>query len=301
MQAADGHFPVMADETERYLLDAGETPPPGAYCDCTAGSGGHARRILERARGSRLVAIDRDEAALERCRARLAEFADRVEYFHGPFSRIGEAARHLLPLAGIVADLGLSRTQLDDAGRGFSLRAQGPLDMRFDRRQELQAADLVNRWGERDLANLFYDLADERFSRRIARAVVGARPMRDTLHLAAVVAAAVPTRSRKGLHPATRAFQALRIAVNDELGELARLLETAPGLLAPGGRLVVLSFHSGEDRMVKRSFRGHAAAGTCQLLTRRVVRPSAAEVTRNPPSRSARLRALRRSGRPVAA
>ena len=167
--------------------------------------------------------------------------------------------------------------------------------MRFDRRQELQAADLVNHGDEEEIANILFRLADERFSRRIARAVVRVRPVRDTSHLAQIVAKAVPRRGHRRIHPATRTFQALRMAVNDELRELAALLELAPGLLAPGGRFVVVSFHSGEDRMVKRSFRRHAAAGIYKLLTRRPARPSEEETRRNPPSRSARLRAACRS------
>lgn len=292
METGVGHYSVMADEMEHFLLGAAAN---GAYCDCTAGWGGHSFRILARAVGSRLVAIDRDEAALERCRERLRDFGDRVEYFQGGFSRIAEAAQERLPLAGIVADLGLSRTQLDDPRRGFSFQSEGPLDMRFDRRQDTQASDIVNRGSERELADLLFRLADERFSRRIARAIVRARPVRDTRHLAETVAGAVPRGARRDIHPATRTFQALRMAVNDELGELAGLLAVAPGLLAPGGRFVVISFHSGEDRMVKRSFRRLAADGTYKLLTRRVVRPSADEVIRNPPSRSARLRAVCRA------
>ena len=289
------HYPVMADEMEHYLLGEGSAAPRGTYCDCTAGSGGHSFRILARTDGSKLVAIDRDEAALGRCRERLSEFRGRVGYFHGGFSRIAEAVRERLPLAGIVADLGLSRRQLDDPGRGFSLQSEGPLDMRFDRRQEMQATDLVNRGSERDLANLLFELADEHFSRRIARAIFRARPVRDTKRLADIVSDAVPRGARRGIHPATRTFQALRMAVNNELGELGALLAAAPGLLEPGGRFVVMSFHSGEDRMVKHSFRRLAAAGTYKLLTRRVVRPSADEVSRNPPSRSARLRAVCRT------
>lgn len=298
-EAAIGHYPVMAEEMERYLLREGNGAAQGAYCDCTAGAGGYARRILRRTAGSAVVAIDRDRAALDRCRERLSDFGGRVKYFHGSFSKIGAAASGHLPLAGIVADLGLSRLQLADGRRGFSLRLEGPLDMRFDRRQELRAADLVNRGGEAELANLLFRLADERFSRRIAGAVMRARPVRNTTHLARIVAAAVPRRARRRIHPATRTFQALRMAVNDEVGELAALLELAPGLLAPGGRFVVVSFHSGEDRMVKHSFRRHAADGIYKLLTRRVVRPSADEVERNPPSRSARLRAACRTRREV--
>lgn len=289
----------MADEMEQYLLGGADAPQPGAYCDCTAGSGGHARRILRRAEASTVVAIDRDESALARCRRRLGEFRDRVEFFHGGFSRIAEAVRGRAPLAGIVADLGLSSRQLNDAGRGFSLRAEGPLDMRFDRRQDLRAADFVNRGSERELARLLFELADERFSRRIARAVVRARPVRHTAQLAEIVSAAVPRAAYRRIHPATRTFQALRMAVNDELGELAALLEAAPALLAHGGRFVIVSFHSGEDRMVKHTFRRQAAAGAYKLLTRRVVRPSAEEVSRNRPSRSARMRAVCRTRRAV--
>ena len=290
-----GHYSVMADEMEHFLLGEHSATANGTYCDCTAGSGGHSFRILARAVGSRLVAIDRDESALERCRERLRDFGDRVKYFHGGFSRIGEAARERLPLAGIVADLGLSRRQLDDPGRGFSFRSGGPLDMRFDRSQDTRAADIVNRSSERDLADLLFQLADERFSRRIARAILRARPVRDTRHLADIVAGSVPRASRRRIHPATRTFQALRMAVNDELSELGTLLRVAPELLAPGGRFVVISFHSGEDRLVKRSFRRLAADGAYELMTRRVVRPSADEVNRNPPSRSARLRAVCRT------
>ena len=299
MSTAPAHYSVMAEEVAHYLLAAAAERPRGAYCDCTAGGGGHALRVLESAPGCKLIAIDRDRAALDRCRRRLDRFGDRVDYFHGGFSRIREAVGEFLPLAGIVADLGLSRPQLDDGSRGFSLRLRGPLDMRFDLTQELQADDFVNRGGERGLADLLYRLADERHSRRIAHAIVRARPIRDTLHLAETVAAAAPRRGRPRIHPATKTFQALRMAVNDEPGELAQLLDAAPGLLAPGGRFVVLSFHSGEDRAVKQSFRRHAAAGVYALLTRRAARPAAGEVACNPPSRSARLRAVCRTRRGV--
>ena len=292
-----GHYPVMANEMERYVLREGEASPQGAYCDCTAGAGGYARRILRGTRGNVLIAIDRDRKALHRCREQLSEFGGRVRYFHGRFSQVRVAAREHLPLAGIVADLGLSRLQLADAQRGFSLRLPGPLDMRFDRSQSLRAADLVNRGGERELADLLFRLGDERFSRQIARSILRARPVRDTTHLAEIVSDTVPRRARARIHPATRTFQALRIAVNDELSELSALLRAAPRLLAPGGRFVIVSFHSGEDRLVKRSFRSQAAAGIYELMTRRVVRPSAQEVRDNPPSRSARLRAVCRTSR----
>ena len=295
MEEGLGHYSVMADEMERYLFGEGDPVPRGIYCDCTAGAGGHARRILQRAVGCKLIAIDRDEEALRRCRAQLSEFGSRVRYFHGGFSKLAQAAKDCLPLVGVLADLGLSRLQLDDGCRGFSLRNPGPLDMRFDRRQALQADELVNRRAENDLADTLYGLADERFSRRIARAVVRARPIRDTAHLSEVVAGAVPRRAAGRIHPATKTFQALRMAVNDELGELGRLLAEVPRLLTPGGRFVVLSFHSGEDRLVKQSFRQLAKAGIYRLLTRRVMRPSEEEVRRNPASRSARLRAVQRT------
>ncbi len=290
-----GHFPVMADEMERYLLGGAASVGRASYCDCTAGAGGYARRILRGSRGCRLVAMDRDSRALAGCRERLREFAGRVTYFRGRFSRIREAAEDHLPLAGVVADLGLSRLQLDDGARGFSLRLNGPLDMRLDRRQELRADDLVNRGGEAELARLLYRLADERFSRRIAKAVVRARPIRDTRHLARVAESAVPHAARRRIHPATKTFLALRMAVNGELKELAALLEAVPALVAPGGRFVVVSFHSGEDRLVKRAFRRQAAAGFWKLLTRKVVRPTPQEVRRNAPSRSARMRAVGRT------
>lgn len=300
MQSGFAHYSVMTQEVGHYLLGAREERPAGAYCDCTAGAGGHARQVLERAPDRKLIAIDRDQAALDRCRQRLSEFGSRVAYFQGGFSRIREAVGGRVPLAGMLADLGISRDQLDEPSRGFSLRSRGPLDMRFDCSQELRADDLVNHRGETDLANLLYRLADERFSRRIARAIVRSRPIRDTSHLADTVASAIPHRGRSSrIHPATKTFQALRMAVNDEQGELGRLLEQAPGMLAPGGRFVVLSFHSGEDRAVKQSFRRHASSGVYTLLTRRPVRPSDEEVIRNPPSRSARLRAVCRTRRRV--
>ena len=300
MSSGQQHFPVMADEMEQYLLAPEGQRPEGAYCDCTAGAGGYAHRILTRAARRTLVLIDRDRSALDRCRRRFTRYGDRVRYFHGSFARIGDAVSGAGPLAGIVADLGLSLAQIDDPDRGFSLRLDGPLDMRFDATQESRAEDFVNRGNESELADLLYRLADERHSRRIARAIVRARPIRTTLHLAETVSGAVPRRQRSRIHPATKTFQALRMAVNDEQGELAKLLDAAPRLLAPGGRFVVVSFHSGEDRMVKRSFRNQAGAGVYRVMTRRVVRPSGTEVDLNPPSRSARLRAACRTRREFA-
>jgi 16S rRNA (cytosine1402-N4)-methyltransferase len=196
---------------------------------------------------------------------------------------------------GIVADLGLSRRQFEAPERGFSFQWEGPLDMRLDRSQDLTAADIVNHYDERRLADVIYRFGEERRSRRIARAIVRGRPIRNTRHLAEIVERAVPRAPRQRIHPATRTFQAIRIAVNDELGELERFLEVAPSVLRPGGRLVVVSFHSLEDRLVKQSFRNWAAQEMLRVLTRRVVRPSPREVAENPASRSAKLRACERT------
>jgi 16S rRNA (cytosine1402-N4)-methyltransferase len=201
-------------------------------------------------------------------------------------------------VSGIVADLGLSRGQFEDEQRGFSFQREGPLDMRIDRRQALTAADIVNHYGEKDLADLIFQFGEERRSRRIARAVVRGRPIRNTTHLAEIVERVVPRTSRRRIHPATKTFQALRIAVNNELESLERFLEQAPLVLGPGGRLVVVSFHSLEDRLVKLAFRRWAQQEVLTILTKRVVRPSQEEVEENPASRSAKLRAAERTATP---
>ena len=289
------HYPVMLREVEEYL----HIIPGGAYCDCTAGGGGYARRVLSRLETGRLVLIDRDAAALAGCRESLKEFGDRVKFFEGSYGEIQSAAGGLAPLAGIVADLGLSRLQLDDPERGFSFQSEGPLDMRFDRGQDLRAEQIVNYYDENQIADLIFQLGGERNSRKIARAIVRERPVRNTRHLAEIVARAASRRRYEKIHPATKTFQALRMAVNDELGELRKLLDAAPALLAPDGRFVAVSFHSGEDRLVKQSFRAGADAGVYQVLTKKVVRPSEAEAAENPPSRSAKLRAVRRTDQPL--
>lgn len=199
-----------------------------------------------------------------------------------------------VPVEGIVADLGVSLEQLQDAARGFSFLTNGPLDMRMDPEQTLTAAQIVNYHGEKPLADLIYRFGEERRSRRIARAIVRARPLMGTRQLADVIERAAPRTGGKRIHPATRTFQALRIAVNDELGELEKLLETAPPLLEPGGRLVMVSFHSLEDRAVKLALRRWAEQGVLTILTKRVIRPGEEEVRANPASRSAKLRAAER-------
>jgi 16S rRNA (cytosine1402-N4)-methyltransferase len=283
----------------------------------TVGGGGHARLLLEAsAPDGTLLGLDRDPAALDAARAALAPFGDRARLVRSAFDGVAEAARGagFVPVHGLVMDLGASSRQLDDPARGFSFRHDGPLDMRMDPDGPETAADLVADLDEEELARVFRDFGEERHARRIARAIVRARadgPIRTTARLAEVVAAAVPAKERRTarIHPATRVFQALRIAVNDELGQLDRGLDAAFSILADGGRMAVISFHSLEDRMVKRRFADWRTGCVCppafpecrcgrvpraRLLTRRVVRPGAAEVAANPRARSARLRAIER-------
>jgi len=276
------HYPVMLAETLEYLA----IRPDGFYLDCTAGLGGHTRAIAERlTRGGRLVSSDRDTQSLEMARRNAADFADRIEFQQSAFSEL-----NLEGLDGLLADLGTSRFQLTDAERGFSFLSDGPLDMRMDQSRGMTAADLVNHSAEKAIAGWLHQLGEERRARKIARAIVRARPLRSTLHLAGVVEAAVP---RTGpIHPATRTFQALRMVVNRELEEIGALLEAAPRMVGPGGRIVIISFHSGEDRLVKESFRELARTGRASLLTKKPVVPGDRETAENPPSRSAKLRAV---------
>jgi 16S rRNA (cytosine1402-N4)-methyltransferase len=301
------HAPVMLDE----VLAALAPRPDGFYVDATFGRGGHARAILARLgeRGA-LLAIDRDPEAVTAARAMLAD-EPRATVLHTPFSRLGEAIDAAGRLAdGILLDLGVSSPQLDDAARGFSFLRDGPLDMRMDPLAGEGAAAWLARVSEGDLMRVIFEFGEDRFARRIARAIVAARelaPITTTAQLAAVISAAVPSRE-PGKHPATRTFQALRIAVNRELEELEAALPQAVSRLAPGGRLVVISFHSLEDRQVKRFMRRQshddpAWAGMPQVpeqararlrLVGKAVFPSAAEVERNPRARSAVLRAAER-------
>ena len=304
-----GHIPVMAAE----MLAALAPRDGGRYLDATFGGGGYSRAILTAARCS-VVALDRDPDAIARGEALLAAFAPRLSLHAGRFGALAEllAAEGIAELDGAVFDLGVSSFQLNDPARGFSFRADGPLDMRMDRAGRT-AAELLARLDARALAELLSAFGEERAARRVARAIVAARteaPILTTGRLAAVIRAALPP-DPGGIDPATRSFQALRIAVNDELGELDRGLDQAARLLAPGGRLVVVSFHSLEDRPVKRFMldaSGRAPApsrhdprglGTrpaprFRLLTPRALRPGAAETASNPRARSARLRALAR-------
>ncbi len=284
------HYPVMLGESLEYLA----IRPDGVYVDATAGLGGHTKAIAERLQSGLVIACDRDPESLEIVRARTAAQTERIRYFCGPFSKLpeilGENGVELVD--GVLADLGASRYQLSSAERGFSLMEDGPLDMRMDRSQGSSAADLVNGLPEKALADLIYQLGEERRSRRISRAIVRARPILTTGRLAAVIEEAVPRTGR--MHPATQTFMALRLKVNQELEELETLLRTAPEHIRPGGRFVVLTFMSAEDRKVKQAFQALARAGTAAILTKHVVKPGQAEIRENAASRSAKLRALKR-------
>jgi 16S rRNA (cytosine1402-N4)-methyltransferase len=296
------HLPVLLEETMRFLSPT----ESGRYCDATVGLGGHARAILERsAPNGHVTGIDRDGDALELAKESLAPFGNRVRLVHARFSQIRSVLdqAEALPLDGCIADLGVSSVQLDRPERGFSFRQSGPLDMRMDRSGGETAADLVQRMDEDELARVLHDLGEERFARRIAAALVQSResgPLTTTGALASLVARSVHSRE-PGKDPATRVFQALRIAVNDELAELDRFLQDAPGCLRPGGRLVVIAFHSLEDRMVKRRFKALAGGDSAtpgtprfRILTKHVVTASESELATNPRARSAKLRAAER-------
>jgi 16S rRNA (cytosine1402-N4)-methyltransferase len=288
------HVPVLLEQTLEYL----NVRPGGVVVDATLGLGGHSSAIARRLGPTgRLIAFDRDENAMGKAKARLAALAEElgsempvVEYVPRPFSEIAEVVRPGT-LDGLLADFGVSSMQLDEAHRGFSFRADGPLDMRMDPRSELTAEQVVNQVDEEDLANLIYEYGEERRSRRIARAIVRARPISTTAELARIVSACAPPIKGEKIHPATRTFQALRIRVNDELGEIQSLLRSAGSLMKPGGRVVLISFHSLEDRLVKDSFKEAARDGRLEVLTKKPVVASEEESLRNPRSRSAKLRA----------
>ncbi|MCL2661258.1 MAG: 16S rRNA (cytosine(1402)-N(4))-methyltransferase RsmH, partial [Acidobacteriaceae bacterium] len=276
--------------------------PGGVYVDATVGLAGHSAGIAKRlGPNGRLICFDRDLEAMELAKARLDEVraelgAEMPEVVFVPkaFSQVGEEVE---PggLDGLLADFGVSSLQLDEAHRGFSFRSEGPLDMRMDLRGGLTAEQVVNQADENELANLIYELGEERRSRRIARAIVRARPITTTGELARIVAAAAPAMKGEKIHPATRTFQALRIYVNDELGEIRSLLESAPSLLKPGGRLVLISFHSLEDRLVKDAFRDGSRNGVYEVLTKKPAVAGEEEQMRNPRSRSAKMRAAERA------
>ncbi len=282
------HYPVLLNESMQFLA----VQPSGVYVDMTAGLGGHTRAIAQLLDQGFLIACDRDQESLKLAQANAAEVAGRIRFFSGAFSKFPEALADngAETVDGVLADLGVSRYQLSAAERGFSLMEDGPLDMRMDRSQGITAADLVNELPEKALADLIYQLGEERRSRRISRAIVRARPIFTTGRLARTIEDAVPRTGR--LHPATQTFMALRLRVNEELDELEQMLKIVPERIKPGGRFVVITFMSTEDRKVKQAFQGLARSGRATILTKHVVRPSDEEIRENAASRSAKLRAL---------
>ena len=282
------HQPVMLEEALEHLA----IRPDGIYLDATAGLGGHAGAIARRLTAGFVIANDRDPESLELARRNTADAGDRIRFHHGEFSTLHEALREngIDQVDGLLADLGVSRFQLTGAERGFSILADGPLDMRMDQSHGTTAAELVNYTAEKALADLIYQLGEERRARKIARAIVRARPIRSTRHLADVVERAAPRTGR--LHPATQTFMALRMAVNDEQRELDKLLDLGPELLKSGARMVVISFMSLEDRKAKQKFRSLQQEGRATVLTKHPLRPTEDEIRANPAARSAKLRAL---------
>ena len=288
---AVGHVPVLLKEAIDFLA----VQRGGTYLDATVGLGGHSYEIAKRLGApGHLIGFDKDPAALERARVKLTALDEQpqITLIHGSFAEIGE---RIAPasLNGLMADLGVSSLQLEDAARGFSFQAEGPLDMRMNPMSGETAEQVVNHLDERELADVIYEFGEERRSRRIARAIVRSRPIRTTQHLVEVISTAARSMKHERIHPATRTFQALRIFVNRELDDLKALLEAAPRVLKPGGRLVVISFHSLEDRIVKDALRG-GKDKYFSVLTKKPLTASEEEIDRNPRSRSAKMRAAER-------
>jgi len=306
------HLPVMAREVVELLLPV----PGGMFVDCTVGGGGHSAALLDARPDVRVLGLDRDVDAVEAARSRLARFGDRARVVHGGFERLGmfvERHGEGEKIMGILMDLGVSSAQLDRPERGFSFRFDAPLDMRMDSKQSLTATEVVNGYEESQLSAVISQYGEERFARRIARAIVAARPVRSTRELAEIVRDAIPAATRRrGPHPARRTFQAIRMEVNRELPNLADGLDESVHVIGPRGRVLVLAYHSLEDRMVKKTFGRWAGdeddrrvpakmpvpppkpRPLARVLTRRPLRPSADEVAANPRAESARLRAVER-------
>ncbi len=304
---AGEHVPVLLREAVEGL----DIKPDGIYVDGTLGRGGHSEEIAKRLTTGKLISIDRDQTAIEASSRRLARFADRVTIVKANFRDMGEVleGQGIGPVDGFLFDLGVSSPQLDDAGRGFSYMVDAPLDMRMDRTSGITACDIVNTWTQEELADIFFRYGEERYSRRIAGAIIARReetPITSTVQLSDIIKSAMPAAAlREKQHPAKRCFQALRIAVNDELGALSDVLETAMDRLSTGGRLAVISFHSLEDRIVKNAIRARENGCTCppglpvcvcgfvktmRSVNRKPITPSPEELERNPRARSAKLR-----------
>ena len=306
-----GHVPVLL----RQCIDGLEIKPGGLYVDGTLGRGGHTREIAKRLVKGKLIAIDRDESAISEAKSLLSGFADRITFVHGNFGDIAAIldANDVSRADGMIFDLGVASPQLDDAQRGFSHMHDAPLDMRMDRREGETAFDAVNRWPEDELRKVFAEYGEERYAGLIARAITRKRalaPINTTFDLNGVIFSAIPAAARReAQHPSKRCFQALRIAVNDELGALAKMLGAAPGRLEKGGRLCIISFHSLEDRLVKVAFNECARKCVCpadfpicvcgtvpslRVVTKKPITPGADELEQNPRSRSAKLRIAER-------
>lgn len=307
----NGHLPVLLKECIDYL----NIRPDGVYVDGTLGMGGHSEAILQRLETGRLIALDRDPAAIQRAGARLAPYADRLTIVRGNFRDIGPVLDELGVRAadGMLFDLGVSSPQLDEGRRGFSYMADAPLDMRMDPTESMDAWFVVNRWPQEKIARILRDYGEERYAARIAETIVRRRAEKEietTFELVDVIKSAMPARAlREKQHPAKRSFQAVRIAVNDELNAVQRMMETAPDYLAPGGRLAVISFHSLEDRIVKSAIAARENGCTCpreapvctcgfvrtlKSVTRKPVTASGEELEANPRARSAKLRVAER-------
>lgn len=306
-----GHIPVLLDECIKYL----NIRPDGVYVDGTLGMGGHSEAILRRLDTGRLISIDRDTYAIERATERLAPWADKLTIVHGNFRDLDAILdeQGVDKVDGMLFDLGVSSPQLDEGGRGFSYMVDAPLDMRMDKSDNIDAWFIVNRWPEEKICRILRDYGEERHAARIARAIAKRRSekeIRTTLELVELIKSAMPAAAlREKQHPAKRSFQAIRIAVNDELGAIASLMETAPDRLKPGGRIAVISFHSLEDRIVKSAIQARENGCTCpreapvctcgfvqtlRSVTRKPVTAGGEELELNPRSRSAKLRVAER-------
>ncbi len=307
----NGHIPVLLDECIRYL----NIKPDGIYVDGTLGMGGHSEAILQRLKTGRLISIDRDELAISRASERLRDYSDRLTIVHGNFRDLGEILdeQGVEAVDGMLFDLGVSSPQLDEGSRGFSYMLDAPLDMRMDKSDNIDAWFIVNRWPEEKIVRILRDYGEERHAARIARAIASRREEKEietTSELVEIIKGAMPAAAlREKQHPAKRSFQAIRIAVNDELGAVEALMETAPDRLKPGGRLCVISFHSLEDRIVKNAIHSRENGCTCpreapvctcgfvqtlKSVTRKPVTAGGEELELNPRSRSAKLRVAER-------
>ena len=302
------HLSVLLDESIEGLA----IKPDGIYFDGTTGLGGHSLEIAKRLKSGRLIACDRDEFALEAAGERLRDYRERVTFVHGNFGDMPELLKKLGidKVDGILCDFGVSSPQLDRAERGFSYMQSAPLDMRMNAKDPLTAFDVINSWDEEELRRILFEYGEERYSRRIAERIVANRPVSTTDELVDIIKSSMPAKAlREKQHPAKRSFQAVRLAVNDELGEIKRLLATAVDVLNAGGRIALISFHSLEDRLVKAAFKAYEDGCTCsrdfpkcvcgfeqklKIITKKPVVPDDAEIERNPRARSAKLRIAER-------